>query len=198
MKHTIHNEKGIALLTTLMLMVLGFGVVATLLYMVTYGTKTTSIEQKYATALDAAKGGVDFMVNMMQNELFGPPGLGGVVVSSSSSLCMEQKLTQPTTDSDPSQNWRKSSCCPDNSTQAITYCSTLNEYNTNIVNSDPKILPDLTLTLAGCQVFVKIINTKITNNDFLYTVSVRADSPTPSREPHAEISFLYSLAKPPP
>jgi hypothetical protein len=182
MKCIVYNEKGIALLTTLMLMVLGFGVVATLLYMVTYGTKTSSVEQKYATALDAAKGGADFLINMMQNELFGPPGLGGVVVSSSSSLCMEQKLTQATTESNPSSGWPP--CCSGNSTQCV--------------NSDPRILPDLTLAVGGCQVFVKIINTKITNNAYLYTVSVRADSPTDSREPHAEISFLYSLAKPPP
>jgi hypothetical protein len=184
MKRKFHNEKGIALLTTLMLMVLGFGVVATLLYMVTYATKTTSVEQKYATALDAAKGGADFLINMMQNEMFGPPTLGGVVVSSSNSLCIQQKLTQATTDSNPSAAWPP--CCTDNSTQC----------NSDIVNSDPRILPDLTLAVGGCQVLVKIINTKITNNDFLYTVSVRANSPTANGEPHAEIFFLYSLAKP--
>lgn len=198
MKDSIHNEKGIALLTTMMLMVLGFGVVATLLYMVTYGTKATSIEQKYATALDAAKGGADFLINMMQNELYGPPGLGGVVVSSTSSLCMQQKLTQATTESNPSTNWPKSICCPDNSTQAAEYCTTVSKYNTSIVDPRPKILPDLTLAVGGGQVYVKIINTKITNNDFFYTVSVRADSPTESREPHAELFFLYSLTKPPP
>jgi hypothetical protein len=184
MKRTIHNEKGIALLTTLMLMVLGFGVVATLLYMVTYGTKTTSVEQKYATALDAAKGGADFIINMMQNELYGPPGLGTVVASSSSSLCIEQKMTQATTDSNPLSAWPP--CCSGNSTQC----------NSDIVNPDPRILPDLTLAVGGCRVYVKIINTKITTNNFLYTVTVRADSPTASLEPHAEIFFLYSLAKP--
>jgi hypothetical protein len=186
MKPTIRNEKGIALLTTLMLTVLGFGVVATLLYMVTYATKATSVEQKYATALDAAKGGADFLINMMQNELYGPPGLGGVVVSSSNSACMEQKLTQATSESNPVASWPP--CCTGNSTQC----------NSDIVSSDPRILPDLTLSVGGCQVFTKIINTKITNDDFLYTVSVRANSPTPDGEPHAEIFFLYSLNKPSP
>jgi hypothetical protein len=193
MKHTIHNQKGIALLTTLMLMVLGFGVVATLLYMVTYGTKTTSIEQKYATALDAAKGGADFLINMMQNELYGPPGLGTVVVSASNSLCMEQKMTQAISETNPSASWGP--CCPDNSTQTQCNSDLVNPASWDPLTSRP-ILPDLTLNVGGCRVFVKIINTKTTTNAFLYTVSVRANSPTQDGEPHAEILFLYSLANP--
>jgi hypothetical protein len=174
MKRTVQSEKGIALLTTLMLTVLGFGIVATLLYMVTYATKTTGLEQGYATALNAAKGGADFVINMMQNEVYGPPGLAGAV--GPNSLCLEQKLTMATTDSNPSLNWP--SC------------------TSRATSSDPKNDPDLTLTLVNHQVYVKIIYTRVTNTNFFYTVNVRGEAPTPSGEPHAEINFVYQLAVP--
>jgi hypothetical protein len=172
MRRAVQNEKGVALLTTLMLMVLGFGVVTTLLYMVTQGTKITRLEQEYATALDAAKGGADMIINMMQNELWGPPDLAGAV--GANAACLEQKLTQQTSHSEPLLNW------PSCTAQATS--------------SDTRISPDLTLTLANRQVFVKIIHTTKTNTNFLYLVNVRAE--IPGSQEHVEISFLYQLAIP--
>jgi hypothetical protein len=172
MRRIVHNEEGVALLTTLMLTVLGFGVVTTLLYMVTQGTKTTRLEQEYATALDAAKGGADIIINMMENELFSSPALASTV--SSNAPCLEEKLTNPTTDSEPSLNW------PSCTAQAT--------------GSDPMTDPDLTLTLANHQVFVKIIHTTKTNINFLYLINVRAE--IPGSQEHVEISFLYQLPIP--
>jgi hypothetical protein len=167
MKLRIDNEKGIALLTTLMLMVLGFGVVATLLYMVTYGTKTTSIEQKYATALDAAKGGADLIINLIQADSCAILFDNMAIPSGCDCLTKDKYSKTP-------ENWG--------------YC-----VGGNPTSSDPRDWPDLTLRLANCQVYVKIIDTRDSGASFLYTVNARADSPT--GEPHAEISFVYSLIK---
>ncbi len=173
-----NNEKGIALLTTLMLMVLGFGLVATLLYMVTYGTKTTRLEQEYTIALDAAKGGADMLINMAQRNLYDPPNLGGAIGSNAS--CMEEKLTMQNTGDNQTGNWR--SC----SVQAIS--------------SDPKISPDLTLTVANHRVFAKIIDTRVTTGttatNYFYSVTVRAESL--GGQGHAEISCLYQVEAPVP
>jgi len=167
-----HKEDGFALLTTLMLMVLGFGIVSTLLYMITHSTKTTRLGQAYTTALAAAKGGADLIINMMENELFTPPSLAGAAGASSD--CLEEKLTQATLDDNGTTNWRS---CSDNST-----------------NWDPVTHPDLTVTLANHQVFVKIIHTTKTNTNFFYLVNVRAQ--LPDRREHVEISFLYQVPLP--
>jgi len=185
MKNLVPNEKGIALITTLMLMVLGSGVIATLLYTVLYGTKITRLGQQYTIALDAAKGGADLIINMMQNEVYGPPALAGAVAASSTA-CMEQKLTQATFDSDPSASWP--SCC--------AYAANTADCNQDMWNSNPTVRPDLTLTLANYQVFVKVINTRKTGSKFLYKVNVRAQDPT--GQSRADISFLYSLSVLPP
>ena len=172
MGRIVHNEKGVALLTTLMLMVLGFGVVTTLLYLVTQGTRTTRLEQGYATALDAAKGGADIIINMMENELFSAPALASTVSSNAS--CLEEKLTNPTSDDNSSANWPSCTGQP--------------------TSSDPQTDPDLTLTLANRQVFVKIIHTTKTNINFLYLINVRAQ--IPGSQEHVEISFLFQLTIP--
>jgi hypothetical protein len=172
MRRIVHNEKGVALLTTLMLMVLGFGVVTTLLYMVTQGTKTTRLEQEYTTALDAAKGGADIIVNMMENELFIAPTMASTV--SLNATCLEDKLKNATTDDNSSASWPSCTGQP--------------------TSSDPETDPDLTLTLANRQVFVKIIHTTETTTNFLYLINVKAKRP--GSEAHVEISFLYQLPKP--
>jgi hypothetical protein len=177
MKRTfINNEKGIALLTTLMLMVLGFGLVATLLSMVTYGTKTTGLEQEYATALDAAKGGADLVINMAQRKLYTPPSLGGATGASAD--CMEQKMTMQSLGDNVTGNWR--SC----TAQATTY--------------DPKTSPDVTLTLSNHIVYVKIIDTRITasitTTNYFHTIIVRAEALSgPGR---ADIVSLYQVREP--
>lgn len=168
-----HKEEGFALLTTLMLMVLGFGIVSTLLYMITQSTKTTRLGQAYTTALDAAKGGADLIINMMENELFTPPSLAGAKLEVSPD-CIEEKLTQATLGDNGTANW---STCSDNST-----------------SWDPRKVPDLTLTLANHQVSVKIIHTTITSTNILYLVNVIAQ--LPDRREHVEISFLYQVPLP--
>lgn len=177
MRHLVHDEKGFALLTTLMLMVLGFGIVATLLYMITQSTKTTRLGQQYATALDAAKGGADMIINMMENDSCNTdycpdPGLADATVESGGD-CLGAKL-------DPDENatsW--SQFCPGQPT-----------------SSDPTIDPDLTLRLADHQVYVKVVHKMPINGGVLYRINMRARRS--NSEEHAEISFLYRLPSSPP
>jgi len=186
MRYLIHDNKGFALLTTLMLMVLGFGIVATLLYMITQSTKTTRLGQKYAVALDAAKGGADMIIHMMENELFSPPTLLNAIVGKAECL-KDNKMVQPTMDGNGRINWSESDCTPN----AITGSTcTIDQ----VLSSDPKICPDLSLMLASHQVYVKIVHRTDTTTNSLYMVIVRSE--VPDRREHVEISFLYQVPLP--
>ena len=57
----LRNEKGIALVTSLMLTMITLGIVMALLYMITAGTQLSGMQKKYATALDASYGGADLI-----------------------------------------------------------------------------------------------------------------------------------------
>ena len=81
MINPIRNQKGIALVATLMLLVLGFAVVATLFRLSTQETKLARLEQGYTTALDAAKAGTDLFIYMVQNQVFIPPVPAGAGAS---------------------------------------------------------------------------------------------------------------------
>ena len=67
MINPIRNQKGIALVVTLMLLVLGFAIVAILFRLATQETKLAGLEQGYTTALDAAKAGTDLFIDMIAN-----------------------------------------------------------------------------------------------------------------------------------
>jgi len=180
----LKNERGIALLTTFMLMVLGLGIVATLLYSTTQGTKIAALEQDYARALDAAKGGADLLIAMIHDPWLQAP-FGAVRPNPA---CWGNKLYYTTHESNVLGNW------PDCISAA------------DAVNPDPTVQPDLTLTLANCQVYGKIICTRevlvsgCTPSgeddclDYLYVVKVRGQAPNSTTS--AEISFLYQIDKP--
>lgn len=175
---TLRNEKGIALITALLMMVLGFAVVVTLLLLVTQGTKISGIEQRYAVALDATKGGGDLIIYMIRNGLTSPPSLANAAGPSTSS-CLNQKLSKPTS----AANWAACSWSTSTSNPALK----------EAISEDPSEAPDLTLSMNGYQVFVKITDTKETSTDLLYTINIR--SQLPNSPEHSEISLLYQQEK---
>ncbi|WP_457643466.1 hypothetical protein [Persephonella sp.] len=61
------NERGMALLTTLILGFIALAFIGALLYMLTTGTKMSGTTGKYTTALDAAKGGADLVITKIIN-----------------------------------------------------------------------------------------------------------------------------------
>lgn len=60
-----NNEKGIALLTTLILGLVALAFIGALLYFLTSGTRFSGTEKRYYTALEAAKGGADLIISKL-------------------------------------------------------------------------------------------------------------------------------------
>ncbi len=58
-----NDEKGIALITTMVLGFIALGFIGALLYLLTSGTNVSSIEKRYTTALEAAKGGAELIIS---------------------------------------------------------------------------------------------------------------------------------------
>jgi len=189
---SVRNQKGIALVATLMLLVLGFGVVAILFRLTTQETKLARLEQGYSTALDAAKAGADAFIYMVENTWQTTIPLS--CSTTPNVPCLQVKYTNVT-----------SSC------SASPACA--NE--TNATSTDPTSSPDLTLNLTNGSipytVYVKIIDNYVsgaqtgTQNPnrcasgcYYYTVVSRAQ---PSAQPagateYAEVFFVYRFDKP--
>ena len=56
---TIRNERGIALVTSMLFTLLALGIILALLYMISQGTKLSAANKRYKNALEASYGGVD-------------------------------------------------------------------------------------------------------------------------------------------
>ncbi len=190
----IRNQKGIALVATLLLVVLGFGVVAILFRLATQETKLARLEQGYTAALDAAKSGADLFIYMVQNATPNPPvpgGLGANTPFGTSYLagkCLNVKMCNSTS------NWTTNAAWPGCPSQA------------NATSTDPTVGTDVTLTLTNgaipYNVYVKVIDNYLTqgtgaapcqNGCYYYTVLTRAQ--TPGSGEYAEILFVYRYAQ---
>ena len=113
MTHSIRNQKGIALVATLMMLVLGFAVVAILFRLTTQETKLARLEQGYTTALEAAKAGTDLFIYMLENGISRPPGSGTSTpfgVPSNNVACLPIKLANTTTNWSTAAGW--AGVCP--------------------------------------------------------------------------------------
>lgn len=187
MKNPIQNQKGIALITTLMLLVLGFAVVAILFRLSTQETKLTHLEQGYSIALDAAKGATDLFIVIVQNGFALPtPPTPVFGATYNQSTCLNLKMTTPNTVSSPWSGlpgWAPAGC----PSQA------------NATSSDPTVSPDITFVLNNYTVNLKVIDNTTTtgtgtapcaNGCNYYTVVARAQA-TGGTGPHADISFVY-------
>ncbi len=186
MKSPIQNQRGIALIATLMLLVLGFAVVAILFRLSTQETKLARLEQGYATALDAAKGATDLFIYMVQNQVPNPPVSGASTpfgTSLNGGRCLQIKMANATSSWATTTGWNTAPACP---SQA------------NATSTDPTQSPDITLTLSNYTVSVKVIDNWLTQDTgatpcnhgcFYYTVVARAQAPDSSE--HADISFIY-------
>jgi hypothetical protein len=156
----IKNEKGIALVTVLILSLIALAIISTLLYFVVQGTKMSAFFKRYETAREAGLGGAEIAGALINNrgqlvvtglinypktcDCGDPDVVGDNTFSDGTTLtgayvCLCAKLCDPTT------NWPISASC-DNS---LTITSN----------------PDLQLSLAGIgttpgyTVFAKIVDT---------------------------------------
>lgn len=97
-KKILRNEKGIALVTALLLGLFGMLMVAALLFMVSTGTWTSGSKKRYQMALDAAYGGRDFFAReivqraLTGTELVDMDTYGGLFAPVISSANFQKKL----------------------------------------------------------------------------------------------------------
>lgn len=175
------DEKGIVLVSTLILMVLGAGLVVALLKLTTHATKLSGLEQQYTTAIEASKGGTEVIINMIKSETYTPPAIGSASAASGS-VCLQQKLT------------KSSSPCP--APPCLVPCLASpcwTSCGSNATSSDPTAEPDITMSLSGYSMFLKVVDTKESEDKYMYSIKVRSVSPATNDQ--AEISFLYQIDK---
>ncbi|MSM40814.1 MAG: hypothetical protein GJT30_14460 [Geobacter sp.] len=200
----IKEEKGIALVTALMLTLISLTMILALLYMITAGVSLSGAQKRYRTSLEASHGGAEIvlkdviptimrnyssstLVTQVQNDFSGV----GLQVTASQK-CLQAKLTKP------ASQW------PSGCSQA----------------SNPKQGPDLTFNLQASsgdsyRIYTKIIDTVKGNTDisglqlegagvaestpvltpqhfpYIYRIEVQGERSTTSQE-QANISALYA------
>jgi Tfp pilus assembly protein PilX len=199
MINSTRNQKGIALVATLILLVLGVGVVAILFRLSTQETKLARLEQGYTAALDAAKGGVDLFMYLVQNGAHNPPvpsGSGSSTPFGTSPLggqCLQVKMGNSTLNWSTNANWNSSTC--GSQTQATS--------------TNPTQSPDVTLSLVNgaitYTVNVKVIDNYLSsavsgsqtcpNGCYYYTVLSRAQPQGSNPGEYAEIFFVYRYSQ---
>jgi hypothetical protein len=154
MNKFLQNNKGIALVTSLMLTLITLTMVMALLYMVTQSTRVSGATKRYKTSLEASYGGSELFVKdilpyLLQN--FESPTLAALTAYTFGSVnlqiitsqqCLQSKLTLP------SGKWPVG-------------CSN---------SSSPKESPDLTFNLLSSTanpytIYSKIVETMLGNTD---------------------------------
>lgn len=98
----INNEKGIALVTSLMLTVLSLIMVMVLLYIVSTGTQLSAGHKRYKTALEASYGGTELFVKDIMPKVFQgyssslTSQFNGIGLTMPSVNCLSQKMNTAT------------------------------------------------------------------------------------------------------
>jgi len=100
----LHNNKGIALVTSLMLTLLSLTIILALLHMMGQGANISGASKRYKTSLEAAYGGNEIIVKdvfpmIMQNMstlTFTGQFTGINMLNPSGNACLKAKLTLPT------------------------------------------------------------------------------------------------------
>ncbi|MDQ7038294.1 MAG: hypothetical protein Q9N26_03725 [Aquificota bacterium] len=59
------GERGIALITTLLLGLIAVSLIGVLLYILTAGTRISGVEKRYSIALEAAKGASEYVIQLI-------------------------------------------------------------------------------------------------------------------------------------
>lgn len=153
---TLGNERGIALVTAILLTALSLIIVFTVLYLVTQGITTSTAMKRYKNSLEASYGGAQFVAKDIIPQIF--MGYSTSVIKGQysglmdfnfgvSNNCLRQKLSNPTA------NW--------------TACTTGDPKSI-----DAKDTPDMMFTLKGIgplgsnfKVYGKIVDSQPGNSD---------------------------------
>ncbi len=159
----MRGEKGIALVTTLLLMAFGVALSAIVAYSLATSLKVSGSRLDYQNAVQAAKAGEEAVKAMLLSEENLDKIFSGSV-------------------NDPD-------CLKDKLTHSIDYWTACEEELSKI--ADATKAPDIVFKQGVYDVKVKIIDTRQTATDYYYTVLSRAESPR--RGSVAEVLFVYRL-----
>lgn len=161
MKAILKNNKGVALVTSLMLTLVTLGIVMALFYIITQSIKTSAATKRYRNVTEATYGGSEFIAFDVIGSAFKNQSTAGGMSSklvsiygnvdlavSVSNDCFRQKLSSPVA------NW--------------TSCTTTQK---SMEIAAIKTSPDLSFLLKGTsasqhyQVYAKIVDTTSGNTD---------------------------------
>jgi hypothetical protein len=152
------NEKGIALVTALMLTLIGLAMVLVVVYFVTQGTKISGIQKRYQTSLAASHGGTELLSrDIIPKTLSGTNlstliylGFGGqnLITDRVLDACFNAKLTM----ANSGTNWTGANCIVTNLLEAKT-------------NYDVKLTLPGTPPQADFDVYTKIVDTNPGNSN---------------------------------
>ncbi len=83
----IKNEKGMALITTMLLGFVAMAIVAALMTFMIYGKKTSVIEERYTSALEAAKGVSNYIMNRLSTDQYMESDADRIMCIGETALC---------------------------------------------------------------------------------------------------------------
>jgi hypothetical protein len=216
----IRSEKGLALVTVLVLSLICLSVISTLLYMTIQGTKFSGYYKRYETAREAALGGAELGADLILDRGdLSIPFLGSLTaLSGNFALCDCGDPDDPTDNKDDSIPGGAQTCLCDKLCDATADWDTPGCSSTLI----PTDNPDFTFWLQGINtrylVSAKIVDTIRGNSDlsgeqlggsgvvsstsslitappmpYLYRVEVNSEDITGQLEERTRISALYAF-----
>ncbi len=168
------NNKGIALITALVLSLVAMALIAALMQLVLSGTKMSGSMKVYTTALEAAKGGVEYFVRSMSGYVYhkGMP-------SDTDAKCKVQQNTE---------NWAESCKKYIESNNRIDNESQLSSHDTveDIID-----YYDTKLDLGDYEVYMKLVDTRgSSSGKWYYTFDVVSQNKNNPQERAWIIVFL--------
>lgn len=136
------NERGIALVTVLVLSAISLAIMAGLIYLITVGTQIGGIEKRYKTALEAGIGGVDVTIDVIAkrgNNPFDTTVSSLLNFTRVNPSCLIDKMNRATA------NW---SNCPD-----------INKARSISINPSDNLTYDISFDLGSYRVYAKVVDT---------------------------------------
>ena len=146
----LQNNKGIALVTSLMFTLISLGIIMALLAIVTQGTRVSGANKSYKTAIDAGYGAVDVVARDIFPAVFRGVFDAGLYdeidLEVPLAACFNQKVSFSTLNPDGTSNW---SSCAGNFTSLLSKESPDLTFNLKAIND-----------LVGFKVYTKISDTR--------------------------------------
>jgi hypothetical protein len=212
----IRSEKGLALVTVLVLSLICLSVISALLYMVIQGTRFSGFYKRYETAREAALGGAELGADLVLDRgALSVPGLAITSTSGSFTVCDCGDPDDPNDNLDNFGAGVRTCLCD-------KLCDATADWPVCSMTLNPTDTPDLWFDLTGInttyRVSVKIVDTIRGNSDlsgedlggsgvvsstsglitappmpYLYRVEINSEDDTGVLEERARFSALYAF-----